>query len=165
MARAENSSWWRASSNIEELQQFSAEEWAKLPVERCRKPTDGHKKHPLAVGKSYFKFKLIWEEIGRKIPRVTIFWATTVGVSNGAKETLPNNKGTWKLIYLCVYCTIYVSLKPNLNRAKSQLQMVVDITMFNAVQSPAVKRGTKQCGGNGESNWYCTCVSLWTHHL
>jgi hypothetical protein len=39
----------RHNSNIEELEQFAAEEWGKLPVERCSKLIDGYKKHFLVV--------------------------------------------------------------------------------------------------------------------
>jgi hypothetical protein len=37
------------SSNIEELEQFSAEQWVKLPVERLSKLIDGYKKRFYAV--------------------------------------------------------------------------------------------------------------------
>lgn len=36
-------------SNIEELEQFTAKKWDKLPVEKCSKVIDGYKKHLLAV--------------------------------------------------------------------------------------------------------------------
>lgn len=49
MEESENNSWWRAPSNMEELEQFAAEKWAKLPVERYSKLTDGSKKHLFEV--------------------------------------------------------------------------------------------------------------------
>ena len=35
--------------NVEDLERFSAEEWAKLPIEKFRKLIDGCMKHLLAV--------------------------------------------------------------------------------------------------------------------
>ena len=39
----------RHPSNVEELEQLAQEEWAKLPVERCRKLIHGYRKHSNAV--------------------------------------------------------------------------------------------------------------------
>jgi transposase len=39
----------RHPSNLGELEQFDQEEWAKLPVQRCRKLIDGYRKRLIAV--------------------------------------------------------------------------------------------------------------------